>query len=233
MKIKTVNLPGKWQNPQLVAFLQSRPGLLLSNWLCQGMRYMNPYERLYRLATEALAALLLAWLLSARLSPFPACCSALAMAHTGYWLFNGHFFVLWRYLSERRLDPGRFLAYVEDLQARLRTPDFLRAVVAFGSLSRDAFHGSSDFDVRLVWRKGFLNALRAFNFCALERARALLAGFPLDIYVFELREIPRKIRPDEPAIVLMDPEGIFRQRPGGTLSFQAFCNRFREKFLPP
>jgi hypothetical protein len=214
MKKKKVSLPNDFRSPRLQAFLQSRPGVLFSNWIFQGMRYMNRYEVLHRLVLETCLILLL--LACARWLSIPGALAVLVAAllgHSIFWLFNGHFFVLMRYLSERHNDPQRFLSFIEGLHERVKGRDFLLAVVGFGSLSRNTFSPSSDFDVRFLMRRGFLNRVKAFNLCALERARAFAQRFPLDIYVFDRSEISRKIRGDEPPIIFWDPEGLFGPQP--------------------
>lgn len=231
MKKKEVSLPYNWRTRWLVAFLQSRFGVLLSNWIFQGMRYMNRYEVLHRLVLET-GSILVVYLAGSRLlllPPAKAALAALLLAHTIFWLFNGHFFVLMRYLTERHNDPQQFLRFIEGLHARVEGRDFLLAVVGFGSLSRNAFNPSSDFDVRFLMKRGFLNRVRAFNLCARERARAFVQGFPLDIYVFDPEEISRKIRGDEPPIVFWDPEGIFR-RQQDHIEFEVFRASFRSLF---
>jgi hypothetical protein len=215
MKKKKVALPNDWRSPRLQAFLQSRPGVLFSNWIFQGMRYMNRYEVLHRLVLETCLILLL-FLASSRGLSWPAVLAALVavlLGHTVFWLFNGHFFVLMRYLSERHNDPQRFLSFIEGLHERVKGREFLLAVVGFGSLSRNTFSPSSDFDVRFLMRRGVLNRVKAFNLCALERARAFVQRFPLDIYVFDRAEISQKIRGDEPPIIFWDPEGLFGLQP--------------------
>jgi len=192
---------------------------------------MNRYEVMHRLILETIS-ICLVYLVSSRwlLSPFQAFLVSILLVHTLFWLFNGHFYVLMRYLNERNNDPMRFLRYIEELYERVKGREFLRAVVGFGSLSRGAFSPSSDFDVRFLMKPGFGNRVKAFNLCAWERARAFVQGFPLDIYVFELEDLARKIREDEPPIIIRDPEGIFHQRQD-RIDFEKFRSMFRSLVL--
>jgi hypothetical protein len=229
VKKKMVTLPFNLQNRLLMSFLQSRPGVIISNWTCQGMPYMNRYERLYRVTIEIIVIAILSWAVANLMDYYKALFASILVVHTLFWSFNGHFYVLMRYLKERKHDPMRFIAYIEGINERLQGKSFLRGAVAFGSLSKDKFSGSSDFDMRFLRKQGLINSLRAFNYCALERARAFFQHFPLDIYVFDLEEIPRKIKGDEPPIIIWDPEGIFH-RHQDHIEFGEFSSRFRCKF---
>jgi hypothetical protein len=150
--------------------------------------------------------------------------------HTLFWIFNGHVFVLMRYISSRRNDPAKFISYIEKMHQRVNSNPFLLAVVAFGSLSKGGFSATSDFDVRFIRKRGFINSIRAFNLCSKERARAFFHAFPLDIYVFDLEEIQHKINPDEPPVIMSDPDGIISMYRKDKVDFHDFYRRFSEKF---
>jgi hypothetical protein len=229
VKKKKVTLPFNLKNERLTSVLQSRPGVIISNWICQGMIYMNKYERLYRLTLEISLIGIVFWAAAHLIDYYKALLVSFLMVHTIFWTFNGHIYVLMRYLTERNNDPARFIAYIEGINERLQGKDFLRGAVAFGSLSKDKFTASSDFDVRFLRKPGLVNSLQAFNHCALERARAFVQAFPLDIYVFDVEELSQKIRADEPPVVMMDPEGIFENR--GKIAFRDFCDRFYKTFV--
>jgi hypothetical protein len=229
VKKKLVTLPFNLKNELLTSFLQSRPGVLISNWLCQGMVYMNRYERLHRLLLEVSLILIILWVAVPPMGSLKAVMVAFLIAHTFFWIFNGHFYVLMRYLAERNNKPAQFIAYIEGINERVQEKEFLLAVVAFGSLSKEKFSASSDFDIRFLRKKGFLNSIRAFNLCATERARAFIHAFPLDIYVFDAEELSQKIRADEPPVVIMDPEGIFGSK--NRVAFQEFRDGFHKKFV--
>jgi hypothetical protein len=229
VKKKLVTLPFNLENELFTSFLQSRPGVLISNWLCQGMVYMNRYERLHRLVLEACLILIIFWVAVPLMGSLKTVIVAFLIAHTFFWIFNGHFYVLMRYLAERKNDPAQFIAYIEGINERVQGKDFLAAVVAFGSLSKEKFSASSDFDMRLLRKPGFINSIRAFNLCALERARAFIHAFPLDIYVFDVEELRQKIRADEPPVIMMESEEILESE--RKVAFTEFRDGFNKKFV--
>jgi hypothetical protein len=231
MKKKEIQLPFNIENKVLIHFLQSKVGVVLSNWTIQGMRYMNKYERLYRIILEITMIATSSLLLVRILYKFLAIFISFLTIHTLFWIFNGNFYVLMRYVSKRQNDPVKFISYIKNMYERVNSKPFLLAVVAFGSLSKGGFSASSDFDVRFIRRKGFFNSMRAFTYCALERAMAFLNAFPLDIYVFDMDEIKYKIRSDEPPIVMFDPDGVINDRyRKNKVDFHKFHEMFNETF---
>lgn len=185
-------------------------------WLFQGLLYMNAAERTHRLAVEALFAAA-AWLaLAPIVSPALRAGGAVVLAHTASMVFNGHLFALCKhdlywFGFYKRWDD--FADYVNRLQARLekRPCRSLERAEIFGSLTRGCFSDTSDLDLRFIARPGFLRGLHVAQRVWSERLRALLAGFPLDLYLFHSeaerarkmdlrREVPIVIyRADRPA----------------------------------
>jgi predicted nucleotidyltransferase len=137
---------------------------------------------------------------------------ALLIGHTMHWLFNGHVYVLVKKLGYAHTDKKRFTDYTAELSKRVSREPSIVAAAAFGSLSRGQLTEHSDLDVRIIRRGGAINGIRACFFTFLERSRALLGSFPLDIYTLDslagLRK--EKLRSDEPPIILYDPENILR-----------------------
>lgn len=165
---------------------------LLRYWLIQGVTGMNWIEVLHRLILEAIIILIMFGVFSfLGLSSGWAWMSAFLVAHTLSAIFNGHpFAVLVHDAGVRRVcfyrDRSRFLSYVEQMRGRLirNEPSYLADVLVFGSIVRGVFRPTSDLDVRYIPRPGFLNAFRTANLVFLERLRATLKGFPMDIYMF-------------------------------------------------
>lgn len=171
--------------------LSSPLPVLLRYWLVQGVMYMNWIERLHRFTLEAVLILLLAWLLGFAGSGMWVWVAAFLIGHTLNGIFNGHpFAVLAHDAGVHSVcyyrDKERFLAYVEDMQARMEhnRPDYLAGALIFGSIVRGVFRPTSDLDVRYIPEPGFLNALKTAHHVFLERFRATLKGFPMDIYMF-------------------------------------------------
>lgn len=191
--------------------LSSPLPVLLRYWLVQGVMYMNWVERLHRFALEGALILVLAWLFGVPGAGAGGWIAAFLVGHTLSGIFNGHpFAVLAHDAGVHSVcyyrDKDRFLAYVDDMQARLerRRPSYLAGALIFGSIVRGVFRPTSDLDVRYIAMPGFLNGLRTTHLVFLERLRATLKGFPMDIYMFrDARETAAKMNvAAEPPVTL-------------------------------
>ena len=191
--------------------LSSPIPVLLRYWLVQGVMYMNWVERLHRFSLEALLVVLLAWLLGFFGAGMWAWVAAFLLGHTLNGIFNGHpFAVLAHDAGVHSVcyyrDRDRFITYVEDMQTRLdrAQPDYLAGALIFGSIVRGVFRETSDLDVRYIPMPGFLNALKTAHMVFLERFRATLKGFPMDLYMFrDARETAAKMNvAAEPPVAL-------------------------------
>lgn len=228
--MKAKRLPGFVRHPGLAACFQSRAGRIASNWVLQGMLYMNPIETGFKLALEAV--LLLAW--RALLSGVPGVegwAWALVLAHTSNWVLNGQPVAMLRHLDWGRTDPRHFIAYIEALQRRVGRCGVLLGAAAFGSLSRGGFKATSDLDLRLVLRPDLPSRVALAGFCFLERIRAAVAGFPLDLYAFDLEELRRKMSPNEVPVIFADPQGVVGRAYETWVPFAEFVERFRRSHV--
>lgn len=233
MKKKEVRLLFGLKNQFAVSVFQSKFGIIISNWLFQGMRYMSIYERLHRMSLEILFMILIFLLSVQILDSLIAFIVSFLIAHTIFWLFNSQFHcLLMKYIVKIQNDPKKFISYVTKINNRVNSRKCLLGAIAFGSLAINHFGDTSDIDLRLIRKKGFVNSVLAFNYCTLERARAFLNMFPLDIYVFDMIEIKRKSKPGEAAIVIFDCEGeLNREYENVSINFDRFQKKFRKKFI--
>ena len=141
---------------------------------------------------------------------------ALLIGHTVHWLFDGHFYVLVKKLGYAHTEKNRFERYMAELSRRVSRERCVLAAAVFGSISREQLTVHSDLDVRVIRRSGAMNGVKACSFTFLERSRALLDRFPLDIYTLDNLSGLKKLRPDEAPVVLYDPQHVldgFVKRP--------------------
>lgn len=191
--------------------LSSPVPVLVRYWLVQGMMYMNRVELLHRIVLESALIALLGWLFSLSGGGAWVWVAAFLTGHTMSALVNGHpFAVLVHDAGVRSVcfyrDRDRFFSYVHDMQTRLdnEQPDYLAGALIFGSIVRGIFRPTSDLDARYIAMPGMWNALRTAHLVFLERMRATLRGFPMDIYMFrDARETAAKMNvSSEPPLAL-------------------------------
>lgn len=209
-------------------FLETKFGIVLSNWIFQGILYMEVPEKIFKIFFElVLFCLIFILLHHASESIIAVLLISLSIAHTANWLLNGHFFVLGRYLGITHTSPQRFIEYPERIKRRLISKKSIEAVAFFGSLSRGTFSSTSDLDIRIIRRKGILNSFLACFWGFTERSRSLFCKYPLDLYVIRHKYSLEKISKDEKPIMIFDKTGFFKK----LYKSQYEYNEFRAEFL--
>lgn len=210
MKLKPKGrLEGSW----LGEISQSRVGVIASNWLFQGMRYMNAYEVGLKLLLDCLMTLMLIWVTNVweRPAMMLAC---LMVAHSLNWILNGHFFVLMRYVYPVPKTDQDFDRYVRRLSQQALRSRFIDGVAIYGSYCRGQLHEFSDLDVRVIVRQGILNGMAGAVFCLRERFMAFFMVFPLDIYCCVGTRCLDRLRDDERPVIIQDRSGVLADRYG-------------------
>ncbi len=228
IKKKTVNV----RSPFIRYFLESKAGVIISNWVFQGTLYMENAERLYKVLFECIFFVAYFFLLSLTgVAIYKRVFFAFCLSHTTNWIFNGHLFVLGRYLGFTRSEARAFIEYPRNIKARLLRKKSIDAVAFFGSLSRGNFSSSSDLDIRIIPRQGIANGLIASFWAFVERTRALFHRYPLDLYVIRTSDSLQKINRDEYPIVLFDRVGFFSKHYTNFFNYEDFLVRFIKKYV--
>lgn len=202
---------GRFEGTLVGAIGKSRLGVIASNWLFQGMRYMNAYEIVLKLTIDVMLAAIIigifGWWESA-----PGITIGIVGAHTINWILNGHIFVLLRYVWPIPKSKDEFQDYVGSLTRSAQKNEWIDGVAIFGSYCRGMLHEHSDLDVRVTVRPGGVNGFMGAVFCAMERIKAFFRVFPLDIYCcVELRSLDR-LRDDESPVILIDRSGMLSRK---------------------
>lgn len=229
--MKRKKLPSFISNPILIDIFQSRLGRVFTNWVLQGMLYMNPVEILYKLVVDVVLTFIIAYYVIQDMSLIWIVLS-LFIAHTINWIINGQPVALLMHIDIGSNNAEYFICYIEKLEKRIKTKKYLAACASYGSLSVGNYNPKSDIDIRIIMKDDLWSKVRAANFCFIERIRAFLAFFPLDLYAFTLDEVQMKMSPKEPPVLFYDPTGILRDTYGQLIDFKDFDTNFREVVLP-
>ncbi len=199
MKKKEVQLS---DNRLIRRLLQTKPAVILSNWIFQGMRYMSNEERIVKLVID-IVLMLIIMLVSGSISIKTVMISFI-IAHTLNWIANGHIFVLMRYIYPVHKDMKDFERVIEVLRKKSGSKECIDSLAIYGSYARKSIHSLSDLDVRVITKTGWANRLCGAIFCLKMRLWALVHAFPLDIYTYsDLRALDR-LRNDEAPVVIKD-----------------------------
>ena len=229
--MKRKKLPSFISNPVLIEVFQTRLGRVFTNWVLQGMLYMNPIETIYKLSVDLVLTFIISFYVLQDLSLISVGIS-LFIAHTINWIINGQPVALLMHLDIGSNNAEHFISYIEKLEKRIKTKKYLAACASYGSLSVGNYNPKSDIDIRIIMKNDLLLQIRAANFCFIERVRAFLAFFPLDLYAFTLNEVQVKMSPKEPPVLFYDPAGLLKDTYGELIDFEDFDSNFREVVLP-
>jgi hypothetical protein len=174
------------------------------HWTFQGLLYMDKTERSFKLGLD-LVIILTLWpifVLIGQLSTAVSILAAVFVAHTCNFILNGQVWVVAKHFQLVKHSRQEFDAYVREVTVRIATEPSFRYAAAYGSIARAEWNPSSDLDLRLVRYPGRWNGLRACWFVLRERATAFLSRFPLDIYMLDNYDGLRRMRGDEPPVIL-------------------------------
>lgn len=188
--------------------------LTFSSWLFQCILYMDRTEKIFKILVEfilfAPSFLVLNYLLNnILLSIF----LAFIIAHTLNWIFNGQIGVLLKNLDILNTDKEKFFDYMDNVKEEVVNEESIMAAAAFGSLSRKELKKTSDLDIRIIRKPGYISGFKACFFVLKERSKAFFNKFPLDIYVldsYEMINIHINIKDEEP-VILYDPDKILEK----------------------
>lgn len=202
------------RNPKskvLYSMMASTPGVIVINWLFQGMLGMDRTELFFHVLLDAVIFSILAFVLSLFVNPWVAVILSIFIAHSINWMFNTHFWVMGRYVGISETTEERILKYLSQVQKDTRKKSCLSGVIVFGNMTRGGkIQCSSDVDIRFISKPGVMNRLKTNVFGFSEKIRAFFQRFPLDLYILDSIKPLDKLREDEVPIVLFDPEGILK-----------------------
>lgn len=162
------------------------PIVFFSNWLFQGMLYMDNTEKLFKISLDIIFFIIIISFISfftyiSLLNIF----LIIIFVHTLNFFINGQIFVLLKNFDLVKTDNKKFLTYIENMKTRINKQDSIYYAAAYGSLSMGELTQFSDFDVRIVRKHGIKNGIIACIFVLIERIRALVSFFPLDIFLLD------------------------------------------------
>lgn len=157
--------------------LNLKVAVLLSNLVFQGARYMEFGELLYKLSITIVLSI---FLYLSGLGLF----ASFVLGHLGNYIFNGQFFVVYRYLFASKVLTTDKFNYVLNSCASLCKSHHIRDVLFIGSLCRNTLKESSDIDIRIFHRSNITSRLFAYSYATKLRFLGLLYRVPVDVFCF-------------------------------------------------
>lgn len=168
------------------------PVRIIRNWLHQGVTYMDKGERRIRLAVELTQFIIVFLIIRSFEGAEPSndilhAVVAGGIVHTWNWVTNGNFWVLMLFSVPGLTNPGETEtnAYLSKLAERVGNSSSISAVFLIGSSARQAWHQSSDIDIRFLRTPGFTSLISAWITLTTERFRAFVVRQPLDLFLLD------------------------------------------------
>ena len=183
------------------------PILIASNWIFQGIFYMDRTERAFRIFVELILISLVGVLLSFVLNLAVTFLFAILLIHTMNWMLNGQFFALFKKFGWVHTRKEDFEIFCKLISRNAMRKVSLDSVLAYGSLTRASLDVTSDIDIRIIRKKGSANAISACIFVMQLRIIAFVKKFPLDIYVFDDIESLRRMKENVPVKLYENVQG--------------------------
>lgn len=200
-KVKPLPIPIR--NAFSYYLFQNKISLTIINWLFQGMRGMGYADLVGKICLEITVFSLIFPVISG--SVLQKLVVSIACAHTFNWFFNSHFWVFGRYLGITRTSIERFPKYLRGVMNRLQNCPAIDSIIVIGGASRkEGVKITSDIDMFIIRKQGFLNGFIAVLITIKERILSFVTKFPLDLYLYDEIKTMDKHRDDERAFILKD-----------------------------
>ncbi|HEY3312582.1 MAG TPA: nucleotidyltransferase domain-containing protein [Anaerolineales bacterium] len=193
--------------------LHSRVTAMSMHWVFQNMLNMDITELSFKLGIDILLTMIFSILLANWLPLVSAILLSFLLAHTINFLFNGQIFVVLKHFGDVTHELSEFGQYINEIRGRLRLEPSIRWAAVYGSMTRGELKTTSDLDIRLIRHPGLSNGIRACWFILLERTRAHLKRFPVDFLVWDSPRLLKRMRPDEPPLVIYEDSLDLSQEP--------------------
>jgi len=186
--------------------------LLFSNWLFQGILHADKTEQIYKLLFTIISWVGFFLLLhnTFNYSIIWSIFFGFLFGHTLNWVINGNFYSLLvhrLYLS--KLTKKELFIYLHNLSNRLQDKSFILYCASFGSICNGNLNESSDLDISLVRKPGFLNGLYSIIILIRERKLADFNGIPLEMFLSDSPNNSRsRFSNEQNPVVIYDPDNI-------------------------
>ena len=188
----------KYQNGNTIRNLPAVT--VITYFIFQGMRYMTPGERWFKIGLTSIATLLL------NLAGLHILLALIA-GHALNFVTNGQLPVMMRYVvSDVGLTREKVRIALVKMQATAERFGIIDILV-YGSFSRHVMKSTSDLDLRFQHRPGVLRSLLAYCYATYIRIWANLNFIPIDVYCFTEAKFLDRMREDEiPALLFSSQE---------------------------
>jgi len=186
--------------------LNNKIVVFLSNFIFQGIRYMSFGEKIYKISITILFAFVFHFVIQNWIID-------LFLGHLINYIFNGQFYVVYRYLTSNEvITKEKLLDFINEIERNIK---FFKPldVLIIGSFSRSKMSKTSDLDIRIYHDNNFVSSLKAYIMATKLRFLGLVKQFPIDVYCFSDMKFMDKIRKDEVPVNFLKNKEVLKKYP--------------------
>lgn len=193
--------------------------IFISAWILQGVRITNWREVVVRYGIDIILILIMIllgvhWAL------------AFFIAHSINFTLNGQLFAMYTHMGATGVKADKFLHDTILMRKMIEPHKFIRASIAYGSLSRGCYKKTSDIDLRLIPAEG--GWWRAAFYAVWLRTWAFFVHYPLDMYCYDPEIVVKKMRSDELPIMVNERDRCMLPWYPERVEFDEFIKIFTE-----
>jgi len=186
--------------------------LIVSNWFTQSIIHEDKTEKIYKILFTVFFWIIFYFLFS-NLFLFSTGVELLLsfiVAHTLNWIINGNFYnlIIHRLLLAKITKKDLF-NYLNTLEQKLKGEDWIFYAASFGSICNGNLKDSSDVDISIVRKPGYINAIKAIFFSVKEKKYADVHKIPLELYISDSpKNSIERFKMEQNPVVIYDPDNI-------------------------
>lgn len=193
--------------------------IFISAWILQGVRITNWREVVVRYGID-ITLMLIMILLGVHWA------LAFFIAHSINFALNGQLFAMYTHMGATGVKADKFLHDTILMSKMIEPHKFIRASIAYGSLSRGCYKKTSDIDLRLIPAEG--GWWRATFYAVWLRTWAFFVHYPLDMYCYDPEIVVKKMRSDELPIMVNERDKCMLPWYPERVEFDEFIKIFTE-----
>ena len=196
----------KWDKNSKYRFLRNIP----ASWIHQALNAHDRTELIFRLTAEMSSVIIIFFVLLQFMEwTVLAFISSIIIMHTFFWIFNHGIFVV-LIVSFSFLHNGgikKSISFLEYLKNIFEKADCAKAILIYGSMSRNKFHSRSDIDLRILRKDNFFLSIKCMVLAVWIRMLATIKRIPLDLLVVDsMKFLNSQMRSDEKPIIVLQAE---------------------------
>jgi len=178
--------------------------LIFTNWLSQGILHLDITEKSYRIIFTIVFSFVIWYFLELNIF------LSFIIGHTINWLTNECIYSMFVHqLLTSKVRKQDLFDYLENFSKMLENKEWVLYAASFGSICRGELKDSSDLDISIVRKPGFINAIYGLWFITKEKKRSDIYKIPLELYLNDVPKtsVNRFKREDNP-LVLYDQNNV-------------------------